>query len=32
MKRVGNIPGVGGEGIKEHDGGGEFKYVTFDIL
>jgi hypothetical protein len=25
------IPGIG-EGLKENDGGGEFKYYIFDIL
>jgi hypothetical protein len=26
------IPGMEGEGIKENDGGGEFKCDIFDIL
>jgi hypothetical protein len=26
MRPVEIIPGMGGEGIKENDGGGEFKY------
>jgi hypothetical protein len=26
------IPGVGGGGIKENDGGDDFKYDTFDIV
>jgi hypothetical protein len=26
MRTVETIPGIGGEGIKENDGGGEFKY------
>jgi hypothetical protein len=29
MKSVETIPGMGGRGIKENDGGGEFNY---DIL
>jgi hypothetical protein len=26
------VPGIGGGGIKENGGEGEFKYDTFDIL
>jgi hypothetical protein len=26
------IPGMGEEGIKENDGGGEFNYDIFDIF
>jgi hypothetical protein len=26
MRSVGTIPGMGGGGIKENDGGGEFNY------
>jgi hypothetical protein len=32
MIPVQTIPGMGGEGIKENGGGGEFKYDIFDIL
>jgi hypothetical protein len=32
MRPVETIPGMGGEGIKENDGGGEFNYDKFDIL
>jgi hypothetical protein len=28
MKPVETIPGMGGGGIKENDGGGEFNYDT----
>jgi hypothetical protein len=28
MRPVETIPGTGGEGIKENDGGGEFNYDT----
>jgi hypothetical protein len=31
MRSVETIPGIG-QGIKENDGGGEFKYDIFDIL
>jgi hypothetical protein len=31
MRAVETIPGMEGEGIKENDGGGEFKYDIFDI-
>jgi hypothetical protein len=29
---VETVPGIGGEGMKESRGGGEFKYDTFDTL
>jgi hypothetical protein len=33
MRPVETIPGMGGGGIKENDGGGgEFNYDIFDIL
>jgi hypothetical protein len=32
MRPVKTIPGMGEGGIKENDGGGEFKYDMFDIL
>jgi hypothetical protein len=32
MIPVKTIPRMGGEGIKENDGGGEFKYDIFDTL
>jgi hypothetical protein len=32
MVIVETIPGMGGGGIKESCGGGEFKYDKFDIL
>jgi hypothetical protein len=32
MRLVETIPGIGGEGIEENDGVGEFKYDIFDIL
>jgi hypothetical protein len=32
MSPVEIIPGMGGEGIKENDGGGEFNYDISDIL
>jgi hypothetical protein len=32
MRPVETIPGMGEEGIKESDGGGEFNYDVFDIL
>jgi hypothetical protein len=32
MRPVETIPGMGGGGIKENDGGGEFKYDIFDTL
>jgi hypothetical protein len=32
LKPLETIPGIGGEGIKENGGGGEFTYDTFDIL
>jgi hypothetical protein len=32
MIPVETIPGVGGGGLKENDGGGEFSYDIFDIL
>jgi hypothetical protein len=32
LRFVETIPGVGGEGIKENDGGSEFKYDIFAIL
>jgi hypothetical protein len=32
MISVETIPGIGGEGIKENDGGGEFNYDIFHIL
>jgi hypothetical protein len=31
MIPVETIPGMGGRGIKENGGRGEFKYDTFDI-
>jgi hypothetical protein len=30
MISVENIPGIMGRGIRENDGGGEFKYDIFD--
>jgi hypothetical protein len=32
MRPVETIPRMGGGGIKENDGGGEFKCDIFDIL
>jgi hypothetical protein len=32
MRPTETIPGSGGEGIKENNEGGEFKYDTFDIF
>jgi hypothetical protein len=32
MRPVETIPGMGEGGIKENDGGGEFKYDIADIL
>jgi hypothetical protein len=32
MMPVETIPGIWEAGIKENDGGGEFKYDMFDIL
>jgi hypothetical protein len=32
MTLLETIPGMGGKGKKENDGGGEFKYDTFDTL
>jgi hypothetical protein len=32
MIPVETIPGIGGGGTKENDGGGEFKYNIFDSL
>jgi hypothetical protein len=32
MIPVETIPGIGGGGIKENSGGGEFKHDIFDIL
>jgi hypothetical protein len=32
VRPVEGIPGMGGEGIKENNGGSEFKYEVFDIL
>jgi hypothetical protein len=32
MRPVETIPGMGGRGIKENDGGSEFNYDIFDIL
>jgi hypothetical protein len=32
MIPVETVPGIGGEGLKESSGGGEFKYDIFDIL
>jgi hypothetical protein len=32
MRPVETIPGMGGRGIKENDGGGAFKYDIFDTL
>jgi hypothetical protein len=32
MIPVETIPGIGGVGIKENSGGGEFKYDIFDTL
>jgi hypothetical protein len=32
MRPVETILGMGGEGIKESDGGNELKYDIFDIL
>jgi hypothetical protein len=32
MRPVETIPGMGAGGIKENDGGGEFKNDIFDIL
>jgi hypothetical protein len=32
MRPVETIPGMGGGGIKENDGGGKFTYDIFDIL
>jgi hypothetical protein len=31
-KRIKNILGMGGGGLKENGGGGELKYHIFDIL
>jgi hypothetical protein len=32
MRPVETMPGMGGEGIKENDGGNNFKYDIFDVL
>jgi hypothetical protein len=32
MIHIQTIPEIGGEGIKQNDGGGEFKYDIFVIL
>jgi hypothetical protein len=32
MIPVETFPGIGGEGMKESSGGGEFKYNIFDTL
>jgi hypothetical protein len=32
MIPVETIPGMGARGIKENEGGGEFRYAIFDIL
>jgi hypothetical protein len=32
MRPVETVPGMVGGGIKENNGGGEFKYGTFDVL
>jgi hypothetical protein len=32
MKSVETIPGMGGGGIKENDGGGKFNYDTLYVL
>jgi hypothetical protein len=32
MRPVETVPGMWGGGIKENDGGGEFKYDIFNIL
>jgi hypothetical protein len=32
MRLTETIPGMGNEGMKENDGGGEFNYDIFDIL
>jgi hypothetical protein len=32
MIPVVTVPGIGGRGIKESPGGGEFKYDIFDTL
>jgi hypothetical protein len=32
MRPVESIPGMGGGGMKESNGGGGFKYDIFDIL
>jgi hypothetical protein len=32
MRTVIIIPGIGRGGIKENDGGGEFRYYIFDTL
>jgi hypothetical protein len=32
MRPVETIPRMGKRGIKENDGGGEFRYDIFDIL
>jgi hypothetical protein len=32
MRPVETVLGMGGEGINENNGGGEFKYDIFDIL
>jgi hypothetical protein len=32
IRPVRTIPGMGGEEVKENDGGGKFKYDIFDAL
>jgi hypothetical protein len=32
MKPVGTVPGMDRRGIKDNDGGGEFKYDIFDVF
>jgi hypothetical protein len=32
MKPIETVPGIRGGGMKENNGGGEFKYDTFDTL
>jgi hypothetical protein len=32
LRPVETVPGIGGEGDGENDGGGEFKYDIFDTL
>jgi hypothetical protein len=32
MRPIETMPGMGGEGIKQNDGGGKFKYDISDTL